>query len=175
MHPVDTTELEARVLAAARSAGDAIEVIHIDPALADTATFCARYGHAMEESGNCIVVRSKSGELRFAACMVQATRRLDLNRHSRLLVGARRASFASADETVEVTGMVPGGVTPFALPPGLPLFVDAPIMRLERVIVGGGGRGLKLRLPPAALRAVDGVRIAEIGRDSPGDGPAERG
>ena len=82
------------------------------PDLADTAAFCAAYGYSLDESANCIVVRSKSGELRHAACLVQATRRLDLNRHARLLVGARKASFAGADETVERTGMVPGGITP---------------------------------------------------------------
>lgn len=165
MHNIDATDLEDRVLTAARAADPELETVHIDPDMADTATFCARYGYAMEESGNCIVVRSKTGDLRYAACVVQATRRLDLNRHSRLLVDARRASFASAEETVEVTGMVPGGVTPFALPAELPVFVDEPIMRLGHLIVGGGGRGLKLRLSPAALHTLPALRVADIGRD----------
>ena len=168
MHDIDTDSatLEARVLAAARAADPGAEAIRIDPGLADTAQFCAHYGYTLEESGNCIVVRARTGDLRYAACVVQATRRLDLNRHSRLLVGARKASFAPADETVQVTGMVPGGVTPFGLPGHLPLFVDEPIMRLERVIVGGGGRGLKLRLDPAALRVLPTLRVADIGRDT---------
>jgi prolyl-tRNA editing enzyme YbaK/EbsC (Cys-tRNA(Pro) deacylase) len=159
--------LEDRVLDIARGFDSDLEAVRIDPDLADTADFCAHYGYALEESGNCIIVRSKSGELRYAACLVQATRRLDLNRHTRLLVDARRASFASPDETVDVTGMVPGGVTPFGLPPDLPLFVDEPIMRLDRVIVGGGGRGLKLRLRPDALRSLPNARVIEIGRDHP--------
>lgn len=166
MHNIDTTTLEERVLAAARAADPDLETVRIDPDLADTATFCASYGYAMEESGNCIVVRSKTGDLRYAACLVQATRQLDLNRHSRLLVDARKASFASADETMEVTGMVPGGVTPFGLPADLPLFVDEPIMHLARLIVGGGVRGLKLRLAPAALRGRSALQVAEIGRDA---------
>lgn len=167
MHNIDTATLEERVLAVARAADPALETIRIKPDLADTATFCAHYGYALEESGNCIVVRSKTGDLRYAACLVQATRQLDLNRHSRLLVGARRASFASPEETVEVTGMVPGGVTPFGLPADLPLFVDEPVMRLAHVIVGGGGRGLKLRLAAAALRTVPTLQVADIGRDAP--------
>lgn len=162
MEPVAT--LQTRVLATARALDPTVEAIWIDPELADTAAFCARYGYAPEESGNCILVRSKTGDLRYAACVVQATRRLDLNRHSRLLVDARKASFAGADETIERTGMVPGGVTPIGLPDELPVFVDTPIMHLERVIVGGGGRELKLRLSPAALRAVDSLTVAEIGR-----------
>jgi prolyl-tRNA editing enzyme YbaK/EbsC (Cys-tRNA(Pro) deacylase) len=159
--------LEDRVLAQAREADPTVEAIRIDPDLADTAAFCARYGYSLEESVNCIVVRSKSGELRYAACLVQATRQLDLNRHARLLVDARKASFAAAEETVEVTAMVPGGVTPFGLPATVPVFVDAPIMNLDRVVVGGGGRGLKLRLTPKALLSLDSVEVAEIGRDRP--------
>ena len=164
MPPIDTDALEARVLDAARALDPDVEAIWIDPDLADTATFCAHYGHPMEESGNCILVRSKTGDLRYAACIVQATRRLDLNRHSRLLVDARKASFASADETTERTGMVPGGVTPLALPDDVPVFVDAPIMALDRVILGGGGRRLKLRLQPAALAALRQVTVADISR-----------
>jgi prolyl-tRNA editing enzyme YbaK/EbsC (Cys-tRNA(Pro) deacylase) len=164
---MDTDALETRVLDVARTLDPAVEVIWIDPDLADTATFCAHYGHAMEESGNCILVTSKTGELRYAACIVQATRRLDLNRHSRLLVGARKASFAGAAETTERTGMVPGGVTPLALPDDLPVFVDAPIMALDRVILGGGGRRLKLRLRPTALEALAQVTVADISRPAP--------
>jgi len=165
MDSIDTLDLESRVVAAARAADPEVEMIRIDPDLADTATFCAHYGYEMVESGNCIVVRAKTGDVRYAACIVQATRQLDLNRHSRLLVGARKASFAPAEVTTAVTGMIPGGVTPFGLPRDLPLFVDEPIMRLPRLIVGGGGRGLKLRLAPAALRRLPALQIADIGRD----------
>ena len=164
MEAIDSDLLERRVLTRARDLDPDVEVIRIDPALADTAAFCARYGYAMEESANCLLVRSKAGELRYAACLVQATRRLDLNRHSRLVVGARKASFASEEETVERTGMIPGGVTPVALPPDLPLFLDAPLLERERVIIGGGGRSLKLRLSVAALRRLDNVTVADISR-----------
>lgn len=161
----DEARLEARVLAAARAADPHLTEIRIDPEHADTATFCRVYGHPLAESGNCIVVTSKSGEKAYAACVVQASRRLDLNRHSRLLVGARKASFAPEDDTVALTGMLPGGVTPFGLPDDLPLFVDEPVMALDGVIVGGGSRRLKLRVAPEALLQVPGARVAAIGRD----------
>ena len=45
----------------ARELDPDVEVIWIDPGLADTATFCGRYGYAIEESGNCILLRSKTG------------------------------------------------------------------------------------------------------------------
>lgn len=164
MTAVDTEALEARVLNVARSLDPDVEAIWIDPTLADTATFCERYGYSMDESGNCILVRSKTGDLRYAACVVQATRRLDLNRRARDLVGARKASFASADESVERTGMVPGGITPIGLPAELPVFIDTPIMSLDHVIVGGGSRRLKLRLRSKPLQTFDQVVVADISR-----------
>lgn len=164
MEHIDTARIQARVLAVARELDPDVEVLWIDPDLADTATFCERYGYSMLESGNCILVRSKTGDLRYAACIVQATRQLDLNRHSRTLVGARKASFATADESIEQTHMVPGGITPIGLPSELSVFVDTPIMSLDRVIVGGGSRRVKLRLRPTALRALDQVTITDISR-----------
>ncbi|CAN5919838.1 YbaK/EbsC family protein [soil metagenome] len=164
MNTIDTAALEARVLDIARGLDPDVEVIWIEPDLADTATFCEHYGYAMAESGNCILVRSKTGDRRYAACIVQATRQLDLNRHSRLLVGARKASFARADESIARTDMLPGGITPIGLPAELPVFIDAQIMSLDRVIVGGGSRRLKLRLRPVALRALDQATIADISR-----------
>lgn len=149
----------------ARDLDPEVEEIWIEPDLADTAAFCEHYGYSLDASGNCILVRSKTGDLRYAACIVQATRQLDLNRHSRLLVGARKASFAQADESIERTAMLPGGITPVGLPAELPVFIDAPIMALDRVIIGGGSRRLKLRLQPTALHALEQVTVAEIGRD----------
>jgi prolyl-tRNA editing enzyme YbaK/EbsC (Cys-tRNA(Pro) deacylase) len=161
----DVGALEREVLRRARALDPTADAIWIDPDLADTATFCARYGHSLDASANCILVRSKTGALRYAACLVQATRRLDLNRRSRALVGARKASFAGREETVEVTGMVPGGVTPIGLPAELAVFVDAPIMQLDRVILGGGGRRLKLVVDPRSLTSLPAVTVADIGRD----------
>ena len=160
----DTTDLEDRVVGLATTLDPTVEVIRIDPELAGTAEFCEAYGYSLEESCNCIVVAAKTGDPAFAACLVQATRRLDLNRHSRLVVGARKASFASAEDTVTVTGMVPGGVTPIGLPGDLPLFIDAAIVDLDRVIIGGGGRGTKLRLSSAALIGLPNVTVGAISR-----------
>jgi prolyl-tRNA editing enzyme YbaK/EbsC (Cys-tRNA(Pro) deacylase) len=165
--PPTADDLEARTAALARELDPTVEVVRIDPALADTEAFCRAYGWPLEASANCLLVVAKVGDPRYAACLVQATRRLDLNRHSRLLVGARKASFAPAEDAVAVTGMVPGGVTPFGLPTDLPLFVDEPIPSLDRVVVGGGGRGTKLQLSGAALARLPGAVVAPISRDPP--------
>jgi prolyl-tRNA editing enzyme YbaK/EbsC (Cys-tRNA(Pro) deacylase) len=137
------------------------ELFPCDPALADTAAFCAAYGFAPEDSANTIVVIGKSSPPRYAACVVLATHRLDVNRAVRDRLGTRKASFASADETRELTGMEIGGVTAFGLPDGLPLLVDAAVMTRERIILGGGSRSWKVIAAPAILSRLPGVEVVD--------------
>ena len=92
------------------------ELFPCDPALADTAAFCAAYGFAPEESANTILVIGKSDPPRYAACVVLAPNRLDVNRAVRDRLGTRKASFAPSESTREITGMEIGGVTVFGLP-----------------------------------------------------------
>src|SRR3712207_7541312 len=47
----------------------------------------------------------RSDPRRYAACIVLATHRLDVNRAVRDRLGIRKASFAGADETRDLTGM----------------------------------------------------------------------
>ena len=154
--------IEQEVMAALEGTGEPYEVIPIDPALADTADFCAHYGYPLEASANCIVVASKDDPPVVAACLALATTKLDVNKRVRKLLGVRKLSFAPAELTREVTGMEIGGVTPFALPADLPLLLDARIADLDRVIVGGGSRALKLHVPPTALTAVGGEVVEDL-------------
>ena len=126
-------------------------VIACDPAFADTAAFCERYGYSPDVSANTILVASKKEPKRYAACVVLATRKLDVNGTVRQLLGAGKTSFASAEETMSVTGMMLGGVTPFGLPAGVPLYVDEGVMGKEEVILGGGSRSWKIAIAPRAL------------------------
>lgn len=127
------------------------EVIPIDAAYADTAAFCERYGFPPDHSVNTIIVGSKKEPKQYCACLVLATTRLDVNHTVRKLMGVARVSFASADDTIALTGMMIGGVTVFALPAELPIYVDAPIMALDYVILGGGSRSLKIKVSPEVL------------------------
>lgn len=137
------------------------EIVPCDPDLADTAAFCAAYGYAAEDSANTILVAGKSEPPRYAACVVLAHTRLDVNRVVRQRLGVRRASFASADDTRAITWMEIGGVTVFGLPAGLPIWVDARVMERERIVLGGGSRSFKVVAPPAILRALPGVEVVE--------------
>jgi len=135
------------------------EAMDIDPDFADTAAFCEHYGVALEDSANTIIVVGKSDPRVYVACVVLATTKLDVNGAVRRRLGVKRASFASADETVELTGMMIGGVTPFALPAALPLWVDSRVMDRSTVVVGGGSRSLKVRLSPEVFRTMGGSEV----------------
>jgi|SRR5439155_4522912 len=137
------------------------ELFPCDPALADTAQFCAAYGFALEDSANTIVVVGKANPRVYAACVVLAARRLDVNHAVRDRLGTRKASFASADETRELTGMEIGGVTPFGLPAGLPLLVDAAVMERPRIVLGGGSRSWKVIAPPRILLSVPDAHVVD--------------
>jgi prolyl-tRNA editing enzyme YbaK/EbsC (Cys-tRNA(Pro) deacylase) len=141
-------ETEARVVAALDATGVPYQLIDCDPALADTAAFCEHYGYPPSRSANTIVVASKKDPKRYAACVVLATTRLDVNGVVRRRLEVNKASFASADETMALTGMAIGGVTALALPAGLPLWVDAQVMAHPSVILGGGSRSLKIDVTP---------------------------
>ena len=147
------------------------ELVDCDPELADTAEFCAAYGYAPEDSANAILVVGKTDERPMACCLVLATHRLDVNGVVRKRLGVRKASFADAEETVARSGgMEIGGVTPFGLPAGLPVWVDGAVMERDRVIVGGGSRSRKILCPPSSLLAIDGAEIVDgLARPRPVD------
>lgn len=147
----ETPDIEATVRAAAARLSPRSRILDCDPSLADTAAFCTAYGFGLHESVNTIVVIGKSDPPLFAVCLVRADTRLDVNGAVRRRLGVRKASFASADDTMALTGMMIGGVTPLALPQDLPLWIDAAAMTPDLVVIGGGTRSIKVQLPPASL------------------------
>jgi prolyl-tRNA editing enzyme YbaK/EbsC (Cys-tRNA(Pro) deacylase) len=139
---------------------DDVEVAEIDPALADTAAFCERYGVSPEESANCVVIAARrGGETRYAACMVAATTRADVNGLVRRHLDARKASFAPVDAVTAATGMEYGGITPVGLPGDWPVLVDEAVAKTGSVVIGSGIRGSKLRLPGPLLAALPAAQV----------------
>ena len=155
------TAVEAKVLEVLTNSGQPYEVIPCDPDLADTAAFCTEYGYPLDQSANTIVVASKRPPGRFAACVVLATTRLDVNQKVKEILGVRKLSFASPEATQDVTGMMIGGVTPFALPSSIPLLIDDRVMGVEWVILGSGTRSSKIQTAPQALLGLRGSRVIE--------------
>lgn len=131
-----------------------------DPDFADTALFCERYNYALSQSANAIIVASKSEPVRFACCIILATTKLDVNKTVRNLLAVRKASFATAEQTVELTGMQIGGVTPFGLP-DIPIYIDSAVMTNQEVVAGGGNRSSKVLLDPKELTKLPNSQVIE--------------
>ncbi|XVU30709.1 YbaK/EbsC family protein [Actinoplanes sp. CA-054009] len=139
---------------------DQVLVAPIDPELADTAAFCEAYDVGLEVSANCVIVAGRRGEVtRYAACIVLATTRADVNGVVRRYLDARKASFAPMDDAVRLTGMEYGGITPIGLPADWPILVDARVAATPHVIVGSGVRHSKIAIAGPALGALPGAEV----------------
>jgi prolyl-tRNA editing enzyme YbaK/EbsC (Cys-tRNA(Pro) deacylase) len=139
-----------------------VRVAPIDPELADTAAFCDRYGVLMEDSANCVVIAGRRGEsVSYAACVVLATTRADVNGFVRRRLDARKASFAPVADAVDLTGMEFGGITPIGLPMSWPVLVDAAVLERDVVVIGSGVRRSKLAVPAEALRDLPNVEVIQ--------------
>jgi prolyl-tRNA editing enzyme YbaK/EbsC (Cys-tRNA(Pro) deacylase) len=142
------------------SQADRVEVAPIDPELADTAAFCATYGVGLGESANCVIVAGRRGDaVTFAACVVLATTRADVNGLVRRRLGARKVSFAAREDAVGATGMEFGGITPIGLPADWPVLVDAAVLAAPRVVIGSGLRRSKISLPGRTLAALPNAEV----------------
>jgi prolyl-tRNA editing enzyme YbaK/EbsC (Cys-tRNA(Pro) deacylase) len=148
------------------SLGIEFEEMACDPDLADTAQFCEAYGVPLERSANTILVASRRPEGHYVACLVLATRRLDVNGLVRQRMGVKKVSFANAEQTKELTGMEIGGVTVFGLPKDLPVWIDSRVLDHDWVVIGAGSRTAKIRLDPRQLESLDGFEIVpDLGRE----------
>jgi prolyl-tRNA editing enzyme YbaK/EbsC (Cys-tRNA(Pro) deacylase) len=139
-----------------------VGVAEIDPTLADTAGFCAAYGSPMDGSANCVIVAGRRGEItRYAACLVLASTRADVNGLVRKRLDARKASFAAMDDAVAMTGMEYGGITPIGLPDDWPVLVDAAVAAAPAVVIGSGVRHSKLALPGSLAGRLPNAELIE--------------
>jgi prolyl-tRNA editing enzyme YbaK/EbsC (Cys-tRNA(Pro) deacylase) len=155
------TALHPAVAEALAAYGIRYAVLACDAELADTAAFCEHYGVSLEQAANTILVASRKVEPpKYAVCVVLGTTRLDVNKTVREKLDVKRLSFADAETTTRLTGMLLGGVTAIGTS-GLPIYVDSAVMQQSEVIMGGGNRTSKLRLDPAELAKHPGVEIID--------------
>ncbi len=139
-----------------------ILVSEIDPNLSDTAAFCERYNIGMGEAANCVVLEAKRAERAwFAACVILASTRADVNGLVRRTLDARRASFAPMEQAVAQSGMEYGAITPIGLPKEWTILVDKAVIELEYVIIGSGLRKSKILIPGKSFAALPNVQILE--------------
>lgn len=157
----DPAMIETRVQAFLAANGIPYETIACEPDQADTAIFCEVFGIAPEASVNTILVASKNKPKTYAACLVLANTRLDVNRTVRKQMGVRKCSFASFEETEAVTGMISGGVTPFDLSDEIPVLIDSRIAGDQTMWLGGGSRSLKVGVKADDLARIPNARVVE--------------
>lgn len=155
----------------ARSTKDAIEanklsgvlVTEIDPELADTAAFCKQYEIGMAISANCVIVEAKRADkVWYAACVVLATTRTDINGIVRRKLDAKKLSFAPMDKAITLTKMEFGGITPLGLPADWPLLVDTAVANSEHVVIGSGIRGSKLLVPGKIFTSLPNAAVMDL-------------
>jgi prolyl-tRNA editing enzyme YbaK/EbsC (Cys-tRNA(Pro) deacylase) len=153
--------LDPAVIDALNTYGLTFRVFECNPDLADTAAFCEQYGFSLQQSANTIIVTSRKTDLvQYAACVVLANSRLDVNKKVCELMQIKRASFADSEITKELTGMMIGGVTAIGIT-DLPVYVDGHVFEQTEVIMGGGNRSTKVILPPHELTKLPNVQIVE--------------
>lgn len=159
----ENPELVARPVAQMASAVPGARVAEIDASLADTAAFCDAYDVAAEASANCVVVFGRRGEdSTYAAVLVLATDRADINKTVRKELGMRKMSFADQATAEQLTGMMQGGITPIGLPADWPILVDEAVVAAGPVVVGGGVRGSKILVDGAVLATLPGARVLAL-------------
>uniref|UniRef100_A0A5Q5CEB7 YbaK/prolyl-tRNA synthetase associated region n=1 Tax=Mycobacterium sp. (strain JLS) TaxID=164757 RepID=A0A5Q5CEB7_MYCSJ len=146
-----------------RGGAQGLWVSAIDPGLADTAEFCAQYGIALEHSANCVVVEAKRAErVWYAACLVLATTRADVNGVVRKWLDARKISFAPMETAVSLTGMEYGGITPVGLPEDWPILIDEQVLTQPHVVIGSGVRASKILAEPDRLTSLPRAEVLSI-------------
>ena len=139
-----------------------VGVVEIDPAVSDTAATQRQFQLPPDSLANCVVVAGKrEGQERFAACVVLATTRADVNGLVKRHLDVRKASFLPMDRAVGLTGMEYGGITPIGLPDEWPVLIDRPAVEKEIVVLGSGVRRSKILLPGPLLTGLSGALLLD--------------
>lgn len=142
-----------------------VQVAEIDSNLADTAAFCEQYDIGMDVSANCVIVETKRGEtVKYAACVILATTRVNVNGVIRKMLDARKASFAPMHTATSLTKMEYGGITPIGLPKDWPIFIDNRVVRQKQLIIGSGIRGSKILITSERLQGLPNAQVLDIAK-----------
>ena len=151
-----------RVALARSSLLEEVGVVEIDPALSDTATTQQEFGLQLDTLVNCVVVGGKrEGKERFAACVVLADSRADVNGVVKRHLDVRKASFLPMERAVGLTAMEYGGITPIGLPAEWPVLIDRRVIETEVVVIGSGLRRSKILLPGTLLGGLPHCEIID--------------
>lgn len=154
------SELDPTVRKALTDYSITYTVFQCDPSLADTYAFCERYGFTLSQSANTIIVASKSEPVMYTCCVILANTKLDVNKKVAELMGVKRLSFATAEQTTKETGMMIGGVVAIGIT-HMPIYIDSAVLHNTEIVMGGGNRSTKVLLNPLELKKIPNAQIIE--------------
>lgn len=141
-------------------------VSEIDPQLSDTAAFCDKYEIGLDVSVNCVIVEAKrTDKTWYAACLVPATVRADINGIVRRELGARKISFAPMEKATFLSDMAYGAISPIGLPNDWPILVDSAAAALEHAVIGSGIRESKLLVPGNLFASLPNAKVMPLVKD----------
>ncbi|MEW6720904.1 MAG: YbaK/EbsC family protein [Thermodesulfobacteriota bacterium] len=98
------------------------------------------------------------------AVVVSGDRRVDLKK-VRSLGHGRNVRLAGAGDVTALTGFAVGAVSPVALPPGIPLYLDRSLRRFPVIYPAAGETDCMFATTPDELAALTGGREADLSRD----------
>lgn len=147
--PLGPDELLAAIRAALSATGATWREVEHEPTRTSEESARAR-GEPLEIGAKALLVKADE---RFVLLVLSAARKLD-SKKLRAALGTRTTRFATPDELLELTGLVPGSVPPFG-EPILPfaLHVDHSVIENERVAFNAGSLTRSMIVARAAWQA----------------------
>lgn len=142
-----------------------IYVSEIDPSLSDTTAFCEHYQISDKHAVNCVIIEAKrADQVWYAACMIPASKRADVNGIVRKELGAKKVSFAPMDKATGLTGMEYGAINPLGLPGEWPILVDSDVVSNDQIIIGSGVRDSKLLVKGSLLADLPNAKVLNLSK-----------
>ncbi|MDY0061105.1 MAG: YbaK/EbsC family protein [Myxococcota bacterium] len=119
----------------------------------------AAVGWEEERTIKSLVVEASPRGFFFA--LVPAHRELSTKKLARLL-GVKNVELASPHDAQQLTGYVPGGISPFGAYTRLPALMELSLLEHEQVLINGGHRGVLLALSPWTIQELLQAEVEEI-------------
>lgn len=152
------TTITSRIRAWLDGEGVPYRFLEHEPTQTSEQSAAAR-GEPLEIGAKALILKADD---RFVLVVLSAARKLDSKALAKHL-GAKKTRFATAEELLAMTGLVPGSVPPFGPPIfELPLHIDRSVTRNEKTAFNAGSLTCSIIMQTADyLRLADGV-IADV-------------
>lgn len=132
--PNDQPSVFARICILLQDHDVPFEVKEHEPTYSSKQSAAAR-GESLSIGGKALLLKCDD---RFVLCVIPADRKLN-SKAVKSTLGVKKVRFATKDELVELTGLVPGAVPPFGRPIfAFDMFVDQSIYEREKIAFNAG-------------------------------------